>query len=282
MFKLTRTKDGQQNNIFTMPLLPLRDIVVFPSMVVPLFVGRDKSVNALEKAMGAEKKIFLAAQTMAKTDTPGEGDIYRMGTVANILQILRLPDGTVKVLVEGDYRARVISFVPHPEHFVAQLEAIEETEEKSVEIEALMRGVRSSFEIYSKHNKKITQEILDTVAGIENASRLADTVASYMPFKLETKQKLLETLSALQRMERLFGHIRSEIEIIETEERIKGRVKKQMEKTQREYYLNEQMRAIQKEIGEKDDFKSELEDLEKRIKRKRLSSGSGCQGSRPS
>ncbi len=271
MFKLTRTKDGQQNNIFTMPLLPLRDIVVFPSMVVPLFVGRDKSVNALEKAMGAEKKIFLAAQTMAKTDTPGEGDIYRMGTVANILQILRLPDGTVKVLVEGDYRARVISFVPHPEHFVAQLEAIEETEEKSVEIEALMRGVRSSFEIYSKHNKKITQEILDTVAGIENASRLADTVASYMPFKLETKQKLLETLSALQRMERLFGHIRSEIEIIETEERIKGRVKKQMEKTQREYYLNEQMRAIQKEIGEKDDFKSELEDLEKRIKRKRLS-----------
>ena len=258
MFKLTRTKDGQQNNIFTMPLLPLRDIVVFPSMVVPLFVGRDKSVNALEKAMGAEKKIFLAAQTKAKTDTPGEGDIYRMGTVANILQILRLPDGTVKVLVEGDYRARIMSFVPHPEHFVAQLEAIEETEEKSVEIEALMRGVRSSFEIYSKHNKKITQEILDTVAGIENASRLADTVASYMPFKLETKQKLLETLNALQRMERLFGHIRSEIEIIETEERIKGRVKKQMEKTQREYYLNEQMRAIQKEIGEKDDFKSEL------------------------
>jgi ATP-dependent Lon protease len=271
MFKLTRTKDGQQNNIFTMPLLPLRDIVVFPSMVVPLFVGRDKSVNALEKAMGSDKKIFLAAQTKAKTDTPGEGDIYRMGTVANILQILRLPDGTVKVLVEGDYRARIISFVPHPDHFVAQLEALEETEQKSVEIEALIRGVRSSFEIYSKHNKKITQEILDTVAGVDNASRLADTVSSYMPFKLETKQKLLETLNVMQRMEKLFGHIRSEIEIIETEERIKGRVKKQMEKTQREYYLNEQMRAIQKEMGEKDDFKSELEDLEKRIKRKRLS-----------
>ena len=244
----------------------------FPLMVVPLFVGRDKSVNALEKAMGSDKKIFLAAQTKAKTDTPGEGDIYRTGTVANILQILRLPDGTVKVLVEGDYRARIMSFVPHPEHFMVQLEALEEAEERSVEIEALMRGVRSSFEAYSKHNKKITQEILDTVAAIDVASRLADTVASYMPFKLETKQKMLETLNVLQRIEKLFGHIRSEIEIIETEERIKGRVKKQMEKTQREYYLNEQMRAIQKEMGEKDDFKSELEELEKRIKRKKLSS----------
>ncbi len=276
MFKLTRTRDGQQNNIFTMPLLPLRDIVVFPSMVVPLFVGRDKSVNALEKAMGSDKKIFLAAQTKAKTDTPGEGDIYRMGTVANILQILRLPDGTVKVLVEGDYRARILNFVPHPEHFVVQLEAVEETDDSSVEVEALMRGVKSSLEAYSKHNKKITQEILDTVATVEDASRLADTVASYMPFKLETKQKLLETTNVLQRIEKLFGHIRSEIEIIETEERIKGRVKKQMEKTQREYYLNEQMRAIQKEMGEKDDFKSELEEIDKRIKRKKLSSEAGA------
>ena len=271
MFKLTRTKEGQQYNTFIMPLLPLRDIVVFPSMVVPLFVGRDKSVNALEKAMGSDKKIFLAAQTKAKTDTPGEGDIYRVGTVANILQILRLPDGTVKVLVEGDYRARIISFVPNPDHFTAQLEVLEETEEKSVEVEALMRGVRSSFEAYSKHNKKITQEIMDAVAAVENVSRLADTVASYMPFKLDVKQKLLETLSVSQRIEKLFGHIRSEIEIIQTEERIKGRVKKQMEKTQREYYLNEQMRAIQKEMGEKDDFKSELEEIEKRIKRKKLS-----------
>ena len=271
MFKLTRTKEGQQYNTFIMPLLPLRDIVVFPSMVVPLFVGRDKSVNALEKAMGSDKKIFLAAQTKAKTDTPGEGDIYRIGTVANILQILRLPDGTVKVLVEGDYRARIISFVPNPEHFTAQLEVLEETEEKSVEVEALMRGVRSSFEAYAKHNKKITQEIIDAVAAVENVSRLADTVASYMPFKLDVKQKLLETLSVSQRIEKLFGHIRSEIEIIQTEERIKGRVKKQMEKTQREYYLNEQMRAIQKEMGEKDDLKSELEEIEKRIKRKKLS-----------
>ena len=271
MFKLTRTKDGQQNNIFVMPLLPLRDIVVFPSMVVPLFVGRDKSVNALEKAMGSDKRIFLAAQTKAKTDTPGESDIYRTGTIANILQILRLPDGTVKVLVEGDYRARILNFVPHPDHFLVQLEGLDESAEISIEVEALIRGVRSSFESYAKQNKKITQEILDAVAAVDNPSRLADTVASYMPFKLESKQKLLETLNVSQRLEKLFGQIRSEIEIIQTEERIKGRVKKQMEKTQREYYLNEQMRAIQKEMGEKDDFKSELEEIEKRIKRKKLS-----------
>jgi ATP-dependent Lon protease len=273
MFKLTRNKDDQQNASasFALPLLPLRDIVVFPSMVVPLFVGRDKSVNALEKAMSTDKKIFLSAQTKAKTDNPGESDIYRVGTVANILQILRLPDGTVKVLVEGDSRARILNFNPHSEFFFVQLETLEESEGKEVELEALRRGVRSSFEAYSKHNKKITQEVLDAVAAVDNASRLADTIAAYMPFKLEVKQKLLETQDISERLEKLFGQLRSEIEIIQTEERIKGRVKKQMEKTQREYYLNEQMRAIQKEMGEKDDFKSELEDLEKRIKRKKLS-----------
>ncbi|MFP5213797.1 MAG: endopeptidase La [Acidobacteriota bacterium] len=272
MFKLTRNKDDQHGTgaSFTLPLLPLRDIVVFPSMVVPLFVGRDKSVNALEKAMATDKRIFLSAQTKAKTDNPGEADIYRIGTVANILQILRLPDGTVKVLVEGDYRARILNFIPHPDFFNVNLEALDEEGEESLEIEALRRGIRSSFESYSKHNKKITQEILDAVAAVDNPSRLADTIAAYMPFKLEVKQKLLETLSVTQRLEKLFGHIRAEIEILQTEERIKGRVKKQMEKTQREYYLNEQMRAIQKEMGEKDDFKSELEDLEKRIKRKKL------------
>ena len=272
MFKLTRNKDEQPGSAtFAMPLLPLRDIVVFPSMVVPLFVGRDKSVNALDKAMATDKKIFLAAQTKAKTDTPGESDIYRVGTVANILQILRLPDGTVKVLVEGDFRARISSFIPHPDHFFVSLEGLEESEDESVEIEALRRGVRAAFDAYSKHNKKINQEILDAVAAIDNASRLADTIAAYMPFKLDVKQKLLETLGVAKRLEKLFGQIRSEIEILQTEERIKGRVKKQMEKTQREYYLNEQMRAIQKEMGEKDDFKSELEELEKRIKRKKLS-----------
>ncbi|MCK8600242.1 endopeptidase La [Desulfoferrobacter suflitae] len=273
MFKLNRNKEEPQNHnsIFSLPLLPLRDIVVFPSMVVPLFVGRDKSVNALEKAMNVDKKIFLAAQTKAKTDTPSESDIYRTGTVANILQILRLPDGTVKVLVEGEQRCRILNFVPNSEHFQVQVETLQEVSSENNEIEALRRNVRVAFEAYSKHNKKITQEVLDAVAAIDAPSRLADTVAAYMPFKLDTKQKLLETLNVAERLEKLFGHIRAEVDIIKTEERIKGRVKKQMEKTQREYYLTEQMRAIQKEMGEKDDFKSELEDLEKRIKRKRLS-----------
>jgi ATP-dependent Lon protease len=273
MFRLNRKPDDQPGSQSSqvMPLLPLRDIVVFPYMVVPLFVGRDKSVNALEKAMAGDKKIFLSAQTKAKTDNPTESDIYRIGTVANILQILRLPDGTVKVLVEGDCRAKVISFIPHSDYFVAQILPLQETIKPGVEIEALRRGIRSAFETYSKHNKKITQEVLDSVTATEDPSRLADTIGAYMPFKLDVKQSLLETLDIVTRLEKLFGHIRSEIEIIQTEERIKGRVKKQMEKTQREYYLTEQMRAIQKEMGDKDDFKSELEELEKRIKRKRLS-----------
>lgn len=273
MFKLNRTKDDQPSAPATLslPLLPLRDIVVFPSMVVPLFIGRDKSVNALEKAMNQDKKIVLAAQRKAKTDTPSESDIYRTGTVSNVLQILRLPDGTVKVLVEGENRCRILDFVPNQEHFWVETEVIEEPQPETNEIEALRRNIRAAFETYAKHNKKITQEILDAVAAIDAPSRLADTVAAYMPFKLEVKQKLLETINVTARLELLFGQVRAEIDIIQTEDRIKGRVKKQMEKTQREYYLTEQMRAIQKEMGEKDDFKSELEELEKRIKHKRLS-----------
>ena len=274
MFKINRNKEGEQrptSGPISMPLLPLRDIVVFPSMVVPLFVGRDKSVNALEHAAGADKQIFLAAQKNAKTDSPVESDIHDVGTIAHILQLLRLPDGTVKVLVEGLNRCRVLSYIPSADCFYVQLETLKEVSASSTETEALRRNVRSTFEVYSKHNKKISQEILETVQSIDNPSRLADTVAAYMPLNLEVKQKLLETLDTTKRLELLYGHISSEIEIIKTEERIKGRVKKQMEKTQRDYYLNEQMRAIQKEMGEKDDFKSELEELEKRIKRKRMS-----------
>lgn len=240
-------------------------------MVVPLFVGRDKSVNALEKAMNTDKKILLAAQKKAKTDNPGEADIHRTATIANILQILRLPDGTVKVLVEGEHRCKIIAFVENPEHLTAQAAPLVEALEENVAIEALRRNIHSVFETYSKHNKKITQEILDAVAVIDNPSRLADTIAAYMPFKIEVKQELLETIDLVPRLERLYGYIKSEIDVIQMEERIKGRVKKQMEKTQREYYLSEQMRAIQKEMGEKDDFKSELEELEKRLKRKKLS-----------
>jgi len=255
----------------SLPLLPLRDIVVFPSMVVPLFVGRDKSVTALEKAMSTDKKIFLSAQTKAKTDEPAESDIYRVGTVANILQILKLPDGTVKVLVEGEFRGRIQHFLPNAEYFQVQLEVLKDEGKDNAETEALRRNLRTAFEQYSKHNKKITQEILESTAAIDDAAKLTDTIAAYMPFKIDVKQKLLETLDLSERLEKLFGQIRSEIEIIKTEERIKGRVKKQMEKTQREYYLNEQMRAIQKEMGDKDDHKSELDELEKRIKRKKLS-----------
>jgi ATP-dependent Lon protease len=273
MFKLIRNKDDQQNNAtpVTLPLLPLRDIVVFPAMVVPLFVGRDKSVNALEKAMGVDKKILLAAQKKAKTDSPSEADIHRMATIANILQILRLPDGTVKVLVEGEQRSRIVGFVENPDHLCAQAIPLVERVEEGVAIEALRRNIQSVFEAYSKQNKKITPEILEAVSVIDHPSRLADTVAAYMPFKIEIKQELLETVEVVQRLERLYGYIKSEIEVLQMEERIKGRVKKQMEKTQKEYYLTEQMRAIQKEMGEKDDFKSEVEDLEKRLKRKKLS-----------
>ncbi len=274
MFERILKKDGpaEPSRTVTMPLLPLRDIVVYPAMVVPLFVGRDKSVNALERAMHTDKKIFLAAQKNAKTDNPGANDIFRIGTVATVLQLLRLPDGTVKVLVEGDYRCRIVEFLPQADAFYVKLETLSEVSEADpTEVEALRRGVRTAFAAYAKHNKKITQEVLDAANEIDDPSRLADTVAAYMPFKIDVKQKLLETLDPVRRLEKLFGYIRAEIEIIKTEERIKGRVKKQMEKTQREYYLNEQMRAIQKEMGEKDDFKSELEELEKRIKRKRLS-----------
>ncbi|ROR01462.1 endopeptidase La [Desulfosoma caldarium] len=274
MLERIRKKDHSltSSRSVLIPLLPLRDIVVYPAMVVPLFVGRDKSVNALEKAMHSDKKILLAAQKNAKTDNPGPGDIYRIGTVATILQLLRLPDGTVKVLVEGEHRCRIVEYLSQPDAFYVKAESLDETfEADPTEVEALRRGVRTSFAAYAKHNKKITQEILDAINDTDDPSRLADTVAAYMPFKIETKQKLLEIADPVRRLEKLFGYIRAEIEIIKTEERIKGRVKKQMEKTQREYYLNEQMRAIQKEMGEKDDFKSELEELEKRIKKKRLS-----------
>lgn len=272
MFKRILSKDDQHRGpeYLTMPLVPLRDIVVFPGMVVPLFVGREKSVNALEQAMDSGKKIFLAAQRNAKTDEPGQADIYRLGTASTILQLLRLPDGTVKVLVEGEQRCKILSFLPEPDFFQVQLQPIHEKMAENIEMEALRRSLKSAFDTYSKHNKKITREVLDAVADIHDPSRLSDTVAAYMPLKLEVKQKLLEIVDPLKRMQQLFGQIRAEVEIVQTEERIKGRVKKQMEKTQREYYLNEQMRAIQKEMGEKDDFKSELKELEKRIKRKRL------------
>lgn len=262
--------EGDQFGLPEYPLLPLRDIVIFPNMVAPLFVGREKSIKALEHAMGEGKTIFLATQKKAKTDNPTEKDIFRVGAVATILQLLRLPDGTVKALVEGKKRGKIDKFLSNDDFFMVQVKSIEEKIEQNVKIEALMRSTVQAFEVYAKLNKKISQEMVLSVSSIEEPGRLADTIASHMPFKIEYKQKLLEAIPQFKRLEMLYAYISGEIEIIQTEQRIKGRVKKQMEKTQREYYLNEQMRAIQKEMGEKDDFRNELADLQRRIKRKRM------------
>jgi len=253
------------------PLLPLRDIIVFPHMVVPLFVGRQKSIRALEEAMNKQKFILLAAQREAKTNEPAEEDIYRVGTLGTVVQLLRLPDGTVKVLVEGKKRARIQRYLEETEYFLVVAEEIDEQCEKSTEVEALIRSVNSTFENYVKLNKKIPPEMIMSVASIDDPARLADTIVAHLGVKLEDKQALLEITNPAERLEKVLGHMRSEIEILEVEKRIRTRVKKQMEKTQKEYYLNEQMRAIQKELGEKDEFKNEIQELEDKIKQKKLS-----------
>ncbi|MFZ5585372.1 MAG: endopeptidase La [Thermodesulfobacteriota bacterium] len=252
------------------PLLPLRDIVVFPHMVAPLFVGREKSVAALEYAMEHERLIFLATQREARVDEPGQNDIHRIGTLSTVLQLLRLPDGTVKALIEGRERARIQAFLPGDGLFLVELEPLAEGFPADLESEALIRSVNASFEQFAKLQKKIPNEVLLSVSSITEPGLLADTVVGHMPFKLEDKQKLLEIIEPNRRLERLYELMRSEIEILQIEQRIKSRVKRQMEKTQREYYLNEQMRAIQKEMGEKDDTKSEVKDLEEKLKAKRL------------
>lgn len=253
-----------------LPLLPLRDVVIYPHMVAPLFVGRDKSIKALEEAMKGTKEIFLSAQKEAKVNEPKEQDIYELGTIGTIVQMLRLPDGTVKVLVEGKKRARISNFVPGNNFFVVNIEEVDETEKQGAEAEALMRSIVKAFEGYVKLNKKIPSETLATVMSIEDASRLADTVASHLNMKLLDKQEILEVLDPLERLEKLYEKMQSEVEILQIEKKIGKRVKKQMEKAQREYYLTEQMKAIQKELGEKDDLKSEIEEFEEKIKNKGL------------
>ncbi|MBU4566783.1 MAG: endopeptidase La [Desulfarculus sp.] len=250
------------------PLMPLRDVVIFPSMVAPLFVGRDRSVAALEYAMEHGKTIFLATQREAKVDDPREGDIYQVGTLSTVLQLLRLPDGTVKALIEGRERARVIGYQPNPDFFMVDLEVVDQGFATDLESEALIRSVVASFDQYAKLNKKIPKEVLLSVSAVTDPGTLADTVVGHLPLKLDDKQQLLELIEPNSRLSRLFELLRSEIEILQIEQRIKSRVKRQMEKTQREYYLNEQMRAIQKEMGEKDDLKSEVRDLEEKLKKK--------------
>ncbi|MCC6503149.1 MAG: endopeptidase La [Deltaproteobacteria bacterium] len=253
------------------PLIPLRDIIIFPYMVVPLFVGREKSIKALENAMSADKSILLAAQKKAKTEEPGPDDIYDIGTLGTILQLLRLPDGTVKVLVEGKRRATIKEFVSEDECFMVEVEEVEDMMDETVETEALTRSVVKSFETYVKFNKRVPPEMLMSVSSIEDPGRLADTVSAHLTIKIEDKQALLALSNPAKRLERLYSIMENEIEILEVEQKIRQRVKRQMEKTQKEYYLSEQMKAIQKELGEKDDFKSELQEFEDKLKTKKMS-----------
>nr|WP_297858230.1 endopeptidase La [Elioraea sp.] len=255
----------------TLPVLPLRDIVVFPHMIVPLFVGRDKSVRALEAVMKDDKQILLVTQKNAAQDDPGVDDIYHVGTVSTVLQLLKLPDGTVKVLVEGGKRARIAAFKETEAFFEAFVEPVEEQAADARELEALARTVVGQFEQYIKLNKKIPPEVLVSINQIEDPSKLADTVASHLSLKIPEKQELLETASVAERLERVFAHMESEIGVLQVEKRIRNRVKRQMEKTQREYYLNEQLKAIQKELGEGEEGRDEAAELEEKIKKTRLS-----------
>ena len=251
----------------TMAVLPLRDIVVFPHMIVPLFVGREKSVRALEAVMKDDKQILLVAQKNASQDDPSVEDIYRIGTVSTILQLLKLPDGTVKVLVEGGRRAKIISFKETESFFEAKTEPMPDVAGEKKDLEALGRTVVSQFEQYIKLNKKIAPEVLVSLNQIDEPSKLADTVASHLNLKIPEKQDLLEIAKTSERLERVFGHMESEIGVLQVEKKIRNRVKRQMEKTQREYYLNEQLKAIQKELGEGEDGKDETAELEAKIKK---------------
>ncbi len=248
-----------------LPLLPLRDVVVFPHMVIPLFVGRPKSIKALETAMEAGKSILLVAQKSAVKDEPEAEDLYGVGCLANILQMLKLPDGTVKVLVEGGQRARLQAIDSRSDMFLAEARPVPAEDGVNHEVEALRRAVIAQFDQYVKLNKKIPPEILTSIAGIEEAGRLADTIAAHLPLKLEQKQEILEMFDVRARIERLLAQLESEIDILQVEKRIRGRVKRQMEKSQREYYLNEQVKAIQKELGEGEDG-ADLEELDRKVK----------------
>jgi ATP-dependent Lon protease len=254
-----------------LPVLPLRNIVVFPGMIVPLFVGRDKSIRALEDVMENDKKILLICQKDGEKDNPEESDLYQIGTIGTVLQLLKLPDGTVKVLVEGSARARTLEFMPNEAFF--EVSALPLTEEGGAEDEmnALMQAATSQFEGYVKLNRKIPPEVQSSLGDIKSATKLADTIATHLNIKLEEKQKLLEILPVNERLERILGFMEGEVGVLQVEKKIRGRVKRQMEKTQREYYLNEQMKAIQKELGESEDGADELSEIEERIAKTKLS-----------
>src|SRR5919202_4143489 len=263
---MSEQSPGATPEIVQYPLLPLRDVVVFPHMVIPLFVGRPKSIKAMETAMEAGKSILLVAQKSAAKDDPGPQDMYSIGCVSNILQMLKLPDGTVKVLVEGGTRAHIRDVIDVRTHWVAEASAVAPEGAVAPEVEALRRALLSAFDQYVKLNKKIPPEILTPLSGIDEAGRLADTVAAHLPLKLEQKQQVLEMFDVKQRLEHLLSQLETEIDILQVEKRIRGRVKRQMEKSQREYYLNEQVKAIQKELGEGEEG-ADLDEMEKKIRR---------------
>lgn len=266
--KSTTSKDDSKT--IKAALLPLRDMVLFPHMVTPLFIGREKSVQAIEEAMASKQQIFLAAQKDARVDDPKEHDIYKVGTLGTILQLLRLPDGTVKALVEGDQRAIIRGFIPNLNYFMVEVEVLQQPPGRYEDIEALTRLILGAFDEYVKLNKKIAPEIAMSISSITDPLRLSDTIAAHLPLKVVDKQALLEQVQPGKRLEQLYSIMQTEIHIMLTEQRIKDRVKKQMEKNQKDYYLNEQIRAIQKEIGQKDDAQSEIRELEQKIKHKRL------------
>ena len=263
---INSSKDGK----LYYPLLPLRDVVIFPNVVVPLFVGREKSISALEYAMSHKKEIFLSAQKDAKVDDPSPDDIFVFGTFGTVLQLLKMPDGTVKALIEGKERGTIKNFIYNQDFFMVEVEKFSKHYKIDLETNALIRTINSKFEEYAKLNKKISQEIILSVASMEDPVRFADTIAGYLALSVHDKQELLETEDLNNRLEKLFEKLSNEIGILQLEYRLKTRIKNQIEKTQKDYYLNEQMRAIHKEMGTKDDFKAELDELEKKIKRKRL------------
>jgi ATP-dependent Lon protease len=262
-------ESAMSNQIFS--LLPLRDIVVFPHMVAPLFVGRTKSVNALTDSMNKDKTVFLATQKSANIDNPTEKDINRTGTIGKLLQLLRLPDGTVKALVEGKRRGRIVRFVPHKDFFRVEIEPVVEPKVSDAEATALIRSIVTEFEEYANLNKNISKDLVSSVISISEPSQLADTVAAHFSFKIEDKQHLLEETNPSERLSLLLGLVKMEIEIFRMDQRIKGRVKDQMEKTQKNYYLNEQMRAIKKEMGHDDDSLDDINELEDKIEKKKMS-----------
>ncbi|MFA5582492.1 MAG: LON peptidase substrate-binding domain-containing protein, partial [Paracoccaceae bacterium] len=253
------------------PVLPLRDIVVFPHMIVPLFVGREKSVRALEEVMGEDKQILLSSQIDPSVDDPDADGIYRVGVLANVLQLLKLPDGTVKVLVEGRERVRINEFLDNDEYFEARVQELSEVDGAPDAVEALLRTVGEEFERYSKIKKNIPEEALAAVAETRDPAKLADLVAGHLGIEVGHKQDLLETLAVDERLEKIYGLMQGEMSVLQVEKKIKTRVKSQMERTQREYYLNEQMKAIQKELGDSEDGANEIAELEARVAATKLS-----------